>query len=496
MRIAVAGFIDETMTFLPEPTTIAHFEPAVKRGPALLEANRGIPTYINGFLRVLEEAGAEVVPIVEVVKAPGPFTGWITYECFEKYATEIADRIAAAGPLDGVLLSLHGAMAVTGVPKPEAELCRRVRRAAGSIPLMATFDLHSNEDGELTDATDAVFVLKTYPHVDSQEIGEIAARCMVETIRGNLRPAQALRRPGLVSPSIFQGTDDHPMKTIYDRCREWERRPGVICVSVGTGFAYCDVPDIGMYVVAVTDNDAALAGKIATEVSDLCWSLRDDFARPLPKPPEAVAQVMALVADGRRPVVMADGADRIGDSTHVLRELLAQGARNWAIPDLYDGSVVNVLAKTARVGDLVTCTAGGWYGERSGRPVELAGTLEYLGRPEYVLIGPMEQGRRIKEGLVARLNLGDNRHVVISDRTRWAIDSSPLTVVGIDVGTLDIIVLKSRVHHRAYWDQVAEVNFPIDAPGHSEVVDLSELEYHNIPDDVYPIGRMWRNRTW
>jgi microcystin degradation protein MlrC len=495
-RVAIASFVDETMTFLAEPTTEAQFEPAVKRGHALIDANRGIPTYINGYLNVLETAGVEPRPIIEVTKAPGPFSSWITNQCFERYAGEIVAGLQKAGPLDGVLLALHGAMAVTGVPKPEAEICRRVKQAVGGLPVMVTLDLHSNEDRELTDATDGVFVLKTYPHIDSEEIGAIAADCMVRTIRGEIRPVQVMRRPGLASPSIFQGTADHPMRTIYERCRHWERTPGIICVSAGTGFAYSDVPDIGMYVVAVADGDTALAARAATDVSDLCWSLRQDFVRPLPKPPEAVANVMAMVARGDRPVVIADGADRIGDSTHMLAELIRQGASNWIVPDLMDPRAMQELAQGARLGDRVTVTLGGWYGPQSGHPVEVSGRLEYLGRPSYTLIGPMERGRRIAEGLVARINLGDNRHVVVSEKTRWAIDSAPIDAVGVDHRELDILVLKSRVHHRAYWDTVAKVNYPIDAPGYSEVVDLGQLEYENIPDDVYPIGRLWRNRTW
>ena len=167
-----------------------------------------------------------------------------------------------------MLLALHGAMAVTGVPRPEAELVRRVRKAVGDIPIMVTLDLHANEDQELADAADAVFVLKTYPHVDSQETGEIAARCMVETVRGNFKPTMACRRPGILSASIYQASAYHPMKDIYDRCREWEKKPGVYCVSVAPGYAYADVVDAGMSVFVVTDNDKALAEKIAEDMSN------------------------------------------------------------------------------------------------------------------------------------------------------------------------------------------------------------------------------------
>jgi len=493
MRIAVAGFADETCTFCEEPTTADRFEPWALRGREMLERLRGIPHYINGYIKAAEAGGAELVPITYAHKGPGRFASWLTPECFEKYTTEIADGLSKAGKLDGLLLALHGAMAVQDVPRPEAEIVRRCRAAVGRIPIMVTLDLHANEDHELTDASDAVFVLKTYPHVDSEEIGEIAGKCMIETIKGNFVPAQAMRRPGIASASIFQASSQHPMKAIYDRCREWEKEPGVYCVSVAPGYAYADVVDVGMSVVAVTNNDRELAGRAAQDVSDLAWSLREALVRRLPKPKEAVAEVMRLVSSGKKPVIIADGADRTGDSTHLLRELLEQDAKNWAIPGIADHKAARFLEENHKVGDKVALSVGGWYNRLSGTPVEIAGTIEFMGRPSYVLVGPMGKGSLVQDGFVARVNLGDNRHVVVSERMRGANDSAGLTSVGVDVGTLDVIVLKDRVHHRAFWDSVAKVDFPVDAPGIG-LANILELEYHNVPDDVYPIGRKWRDR--
>ena len=494
MRIAIASFEDETMTFMKEPTTMERFEPGVRRGQAMLDAHRGKPNYINGYLQVLEPAGAEIVPILEANRflTPGPFSSWITRDVFETYADEICQTLKAVLPLDGVLLCLHGAMAVTGVPKPEAELARRVRRVVGSIPIMVTLDMHANEDHELTDATDGVFILKTYPHVDSEEIGRIAASCMIETIQGRFTPTQACCKPGLIIASIYQGSEAFPMKEIYHRCRKWEQKDRVYCVSCAAGFAYSDVPDVGMCIIAVTDNDQELAEGIVEDVGQLAWSLRDHFSTPLPGAEEAVAQVMDLVAKGEKPVVMADGADRVHDSTHLLKALLESGATNWCIPDLCDPNAAQWMADHARIGKTVTIQVGGWYGPLSGEPVEVTGKIEYVGSPRYTLIGPMGKGSQVRENLVVHLNLGDNRHLMVSEYTRSAIDAAPLMALGIDVESLDIIGLKSRVHHRAYWDTVAKVNFPIDAPGYREVPDLTTLHYENIPDDIYPIGRKWK----
>ncbi len=492
MRLAVAEFSHETCTFCPDPTTFERLDPYARRGQDVLDSERGIPTYINGFIRVAEaRPGVELYPIISVGMAPGPYTSWMETSCFDRYTAEICDGLRAAGQLDGVLLALHGAMAVTGVPKPEAEIVRRARAVVGDIPIMVTLDLHANEDHELTDAADAVFVLKTYPHVDSQEIGEVAARCMIATIKGEFRPAMAMRKPGIISASIYQASEYPPMKLLYDRCREWEAKPGVYCVSVAPGYAYSDVVDVGMSVIAVTDNDQALAEQAAQDVSDLAWSIREQFSQPLPKPAEGVAQVLSLVAHGEKPVLIADGADRTGDSTWILAELLRQGAENFALSGISDPPVARRLAAGHQVGDRVTVKIGGWASEYSGEPVEVSGTIEFIGSPNYTLIGPMGKGSKVQDGLVVRINAGTNRQIPVSERMRWANDSAGLSAIGIDVPSLDIIVLKDRVHHRAFWDSVAKIDFPVDAPGLGPA-DLSTLRYENVPQDIYPIGARWR----
>jgi len=442
-------------------------------------------------MKVAEEEGAELFPVLSVGMAPGGFTSWFEKECFDKYANEIADGLKSAGPLDGVLLALHGAMAVSGVPKPEAELVRRVRKAVGSIPIMVTLDLHANEDEELTQASDAVFVLKTYPHVDSEEIGMVAANCMMDTLKGNFTPTQALKKPGIMSASIYQASAYHPMKLVYDRCREWEQKDSVYCVSVAPGFAYADVPDVGMSVIAVTNDDKELAEQIVDDVAALAWSLREALSAPLPNPAEAVSLALSHIARGEKPVILADGSDRTGDSTHVLKELLRQQATNWAIPGIADPKASHYLAENHNVGDEVTVSIGGWASEHSGDPVEITGTIEFIGRPSFTLVGPMGKGAKVQDGLVVRLNLGKNSHVVVSERMRGANDSAPLAAVGIDVSSLDIVILKDRVHHRAFWDSVAQVDIRVDSPGIG-VADLTKLHFDNVPKYIYPIGAKWR----
>ncbi|MGI6662844.1 MAG: MlrC C-terminal domain-containing protein [Bacillota bacterium] len=109
----------------------------------------------------------------------------------------------------------------------------------------------------------------------------------------------------------------------------------------------------------------------------------------------------------------------------------------------------------------------------------------------YKLIGPMGRGATVRDAFIATIDLGDNRYVVVSQRMRGANDSAGFTAAGIDYTKLDIIVLKDRVHHRAYWDSVAKVDIRTSVPGQGPA-DLSLLHYENIPEDIYPVGKKWR----
>jgi microcystin degradation protein MlrC len=58
-------------------------------------------------------------------------SGWVTQEAHETFVGRMIAEIKSGEPFDGVHLCLHGAMAVRGVPRPEAELARRVREVVG-----------------------------------------------------------------------------------------------------------------------------------------------------------------------------------------------------------------------------------------------------------------------------------------------------------------------------------------------------------------------------
>ncbi len=477
IRIAVARFSHETCTFAPKPTTIEDWE---FRGPPTKDIFDSDGGYIGGFKHGTEDYdNVELVGITSPRGARGGSSGsWNTLEAFEKYSGLIVNDIEQAGELDGVFLSLHGAMAVTGIMKPEAELVRRIRAVVGDTPIFVTLDLHANEDSELSDAADAVFIIKRYPHYDTALQGERAARVMLRTIKGNYKPVMATRKPGVITPSVYQGTGVQPAMDIMERARRWENQNRDAYVSVAFGFAYADVPDVGATVMVVTNNDQELADRIADDMDEYIWRVREAFAgKRLPKTRDGVRMAIQYALEGKTPVIIADHSDRTGGATHILEELIRQNANNFCITTLRDEKAMEKIKTDHKVGDRVSLILGGYSDEFAGNPVKVDAVVELLGT--------------YGQDDVAVIKFGDNNRVIITPLLNQVTTTSIFNRLNINLDEIDIISLKSRVHFRRGFHEtgIAGSIIEIDAPGWGPA-DLSLLPYKNIPaDKLYPINR-------
>ena len=166
IRIAVLNFVHETVTFLPNDTTLDDFvyagSPA--RGEALLTWEPR--SYMGGFVKVAREHAAVELVGIESPLWPrtGTGSGWITTEAYEHFLGRMIAELKDGGRWHGVFLALHGAMGVRGVARPEADIARRVREVVGRDAFIAgTFDPHGNEDAEFLRQADFAFCAKYFP---------------------------------------------------------------------------------------------------------------------------------------------------------------------------------------------------------------------------------------------------------------------------------------------------------------------------------------------
>ena len=335
----------------------------------------------------------------------------------DAYATlrhRLLDGLRAAqrgGPVDGVLLVLHGAMQARGTDDAEGDLLGAVRREIGpATPLpVASLDLHANVTQAM--AADALVAYHTMPHTDMYETG----RAVDGPAGAGGRPGRcgrclAVRKLPLVTPAERHDHRHPPMAPLMARTLAPPALP--LSVSLCPVQPWLDVPELGWTVLAVADGDRA-AQRAADGLAAAAWERREAFRVPKLTPAD-VARRAARRRPGR-PLVVSDSGDNTsggapGDSVHLLRGLLA--ARRAGGPA---GSALLWLADAAR-------PAPAWRpgrrrggadpvpGQQGGRALRPAaagrGRVERVVDPaHYVVRGPSWTGSRMDLGTAAVLTL-------------------------------------------------------------------------------------------
>lgn len=486
MRLAIAHFELESVTFLPDATDIADFEHSAKRGAALIAGLRGTNTVVGGFLEVCEREGVEPVGLVSVSAGAAAAA---SDAAFDRYAGEILDGLRTLrGRIDGLLLCLHGALATPTRLRADRDMLRLIREATGpDFPIGLGLDLHGNLGPEIVALATVVCGYHHSPHTDMGRTGERTADLLIRAIRGEIRPVGALAKPGVMLPSIFTATALRPLADIMRQARAWEaREPALLDISVFCGFAYADVPDCGISVVAMADGDRELAERAARDLSEQAWLLRHQlFKRELVHDVAAgVDKAMRLAAKATKPIVLLEHADRLNDSTYTLRELLARGAAPAMVPYLFDPEAARRCI-AAGEGARVTLPIGGKTSPQAGGPVEVTGKVLWAGRKRYRITGPLRTGMEADLGDTAVIDAGG---VVISlVSVQWsAIDRDCFDQFGFDPADFRYVLLRSKTHFRKIWEPLAEEIVIIDTPDWGPA-DLTTLPYRHIPPGVFPV---------
>ncbi|MFQ6054184.1 MAG: M81 family metallopeptidase, partial [Candidatus Bathyarchaeia archaeon] len=374
-KVAIAGIKHETNTFSTVTTRLEDYTP--RYGEEILDFYGGTRTEIGGFIDVLTEKGIEIVPTIAAGATP---SGPINRMDFEFMVDKVLQGIKEAGKVDGVLLSLHGAMVAEEVPEAEGTLLEAVRRLVGeSIPIVITLDLHALVSEMMVSNVDAIFGFDTNPHIDMYERGVEAAETLASTLEGKIWPVVALTKLRMMPPTINQRTTEGPMVKLQERAREMEAMESVLNVCLFPAFPYADVERVGSSVVAVTNNDMELAQKLCDELGEMFWKLRHEFLKEL-TPIEAAVDRAIKAEEG--PIILADVADNPGggapgDGTEILRELIKREAKNVGVAIIKDPEAVQRSIE-AGVRGTVTMKIGGKTDSFHGEPVEVTGTIRTI----------------------------------------------------------------------------------------------------------------------
>ncbi|MEX2531627.1 MAG: M81 family metallopeptidase [Gemmatimonadota bacterium] len=483
-RVAVARFSHETCTFCPggdmDVEDWTRIRPPLVGDEVMEEGG----SYIGGFARMAREYGdMELIGLTSPYEAfGGSSRAWTTEEAFDHFMEGMLSDLRDAMPVDGVYLSLHGAMAVRGVPRPEAEIARRFREVVGpDVPIVATFDLHGNEDEAFLRHADGSFVTKHFPHYDTWYQGERAATYLRRIMRAEYDPVTVTLGVPIITATVLQWTGASPVMDVMARARRWEDQYPDLFVNVFLGFPWSDVPDVGATVQAMANGDSTLARRAAEDVASLLWRVRERYASgDFPLPEEAVARTREAIRAGATPVVLADYWDRPGDGTWTLAELVRQGVGGVLYAALTDAPALDAIWKEdLQPGDPFDREVGGYTGEQAGEPVRITGTLRW-------------RGERWGYERVAAIDWGDGNVLVLTPAYQQVMVPEALRFADIEPDDFDVFVLKTRAHFRRGFDDTgyAPTIMLVDAPGDwFGTTRLGALSYEHAPiERLYPFG--------
>jgi microcystin degradation protein MlrC len=492
-RVALGGFAIECNRSA-EPATRADFDAGHwLQGAALMQALRADPPLRVGeplgFIQAMDDAAPwQPVPLLDVASHPKGPVQQALFEAILQQLIRSLQTAQAEGGVDAVFLALHGAAITAHDADPEGTLLWAVRQCVGAaVPVVATLDLHANVSPRMVQAADALVVFRTNPHVDMHACGGEAAALLQRMLaEPTWRPARALLRLPLLAPTLTMLTapGSGPFAEMMSAALEAQAQGEALAAAVLGSFPHSDTPDIGLAVLVHAD-DCAQATAVAQTIADIGWRARAAFDPHLTGPTEALAMLQEAHA-----------------AAHPAR---------WLLADLGDnpggGAPATDLSLLAA---LLPLMAAGGRRAVAGllHAPELAERAHALGLGAELLlpglaaapfaVSALSDGRCVgRRGLLAGapIRLGPTAAVssngltlVISSERFSPNDPVCFEHLGLALTDFDVIVLKSRGHFRAGFDEfVAPQHIVEVATAGVTSPDLRRVRWQQRPVPVFPL---------
>jgi microcystin degradation protein MlrC len=464
-------------------------------GHAIATDRERLPGTVRGFCTAMDAHGAwEPVPVLLAEAPPG---GPADHRFFLEMLEAMRAGLAAAGSLDGVYISEHGAGLSTETDDADGAVFAMARAVVGpDVPIVATLDLHGHVTPRMNDSVNVMIAYLTNPHVDMAERGAEAATVLRDLMRG-MQAHSVLVRVPMISPAVSLLTASGPYADLIAQGQS-RLGPDIINVSILAGFAPADASTNGMSVVVSSRNGEAPARALANALAARAWADRHRYVARLTPLDDAIERAAAAADDARVPaVLLADVADNPGgggrgNTMFLLRALHERRVRGVVLGMIFDPALA---AEAHALGEGARFMARFNRDEttRFSEPFSAEAVVERLAEGPCVGRRGIYANRRVELGASALLAMNGIRVAVVSRRHQCA-DPVFLERLGIDLAATRVLVIKSRGHFRAGFDECFGPSqiLEVDAPGLTTPVP-QRLQLTRVPRPVFPLDE---DMTW
>ena len=477
MRYFIACLGTETNSFSPIPTGLSNFaETMLCHGDGSTNGKHILSEPLRVWRRRANELEIEIVESLAAFAEPA---GPTVRGAYESLRDEILDDLQRSMPVDGVLLSLHGAMIADGYPDTEGDLLARIRDIVGpDIVIGAELDLHVHLTEAMCENANVLVPFKEYPHTDVAERAEEVFDICHRAIAGTIRPMMAHYDTRI---NAYMPTTSPAMRAFVAGLTAREGKDGILSASLAHGFPHGDVPDLTAKTLVITDGNRDSAGVLAARLASDLWAIRHEIGVPCMDLEEALDQALA---EPKGPVIVADVADNAGcgapnDSTFILRRILERGLTSVAVSNIWDPISVQ-FCRDAGEGARIHLRIGGKCGIMSGDPVDLEVTVECI----------LEDASQNFNGFRTPMGQGvwvSARGVDIVLNTKRFQTAHPdmLSQFGLNPTKRKIVVVKSTQHFHVGFAPIAAAIYYAATPGASNT-DTTMLPYKHVDRPFWP----------
>ena len=484
MKIAVGAVIQEANTFSPVPATLESFERTFYlKGEEIPRKLGDSSTEITGFYDVFSGGRFEVVPTLAAMAVSG---GRLERGAYNVLRDELISRLRSAGPVDGLLLALHGAMCLEDDDDGDGELLAEIRATVGSDCLIfVTHDLHANLTQKVAQLSDGVVGYHTTPHVDHRSTGARAARLLLRSLETGERPRNYFRKIPMMAPSVNMNTGRQPLGPIIQRAQQFEANPLTPSISAFWMQPWLDVEEAGAAVNVVCYGVFEDAFNPLKELGDAMWETRDQLSLTLWSARDAIRDA---VRQNGAPNIFADTGDApsggaAGDSNYLLKELLSEGVADTTLLTLTDADAARKM-HDAGEGSLLELRLGGAIDRTHFAPATFSGRVLRLSDGAFRYSGEIANGQQAEMGLAGIFEIGPLK-VVVHERPVFTHDPALYRSVGLEPKEAKIVVVKTPTQFRACYEPFAHKIYELDTPGVC-TTNLRQLEFKRIPRPMFP----------
>jgi microcystin degradation protein MlrC len=469
MRLFLASLIAETNTFCTIPTGRGAFEEqGICRQIDDLGDLMGMRPALAAAQEFAKSAGWDVAQGLCTAAQP---LGRVVEAVYQEFRSAILSDLAAAMPVDAVVLVLHGAMTSEACDDCEGDLLGAIRALVGpEVPIGVSLDLHCHFTAAMRAATPIHVAYKEYPHTDIIETALTATKLAIAAREEAIVPQLGFARCPIIG---VWPTTTSPLREFVQELRQLESKPGVLSVSLGHGMAYGDVPEAGACVWVVADGNVELAKSHAEHLATEFYRIRHEISATFTSLNEALDQLANW--QDPRPLALADFADNpgggaMGDSTFILKGIIERGIGGVALGGIWDPGAVQ-LCFDAGVGAKFLMRIGGKTGPASGMPIDVTAQVMAL-VPDH---SQDDFGTRANVGPSAWVRTEQGIDVALISVRQQVLGLDLFTGLGINLVGRRGIVVKSMQHFLAAFDPVVGSTLLVDTPG------LLSTDFANIP---------------